>query len=156
MRTRTTQFQVSTNNQSCISGPKSPPPHCNWRVSHHPRPLLSRRSPQHVVHSENIAHRRNQRRAHRRGEVRRWVHQPSCEPPSPRSIRSATNHCGTPPAFSSQLYSGAFNNSFNDIVNGTNPACGTDGFSAALGWDPVTGRGTVNFENLLSAFMELK
>jgi tripeptidyl-peptidase-1 len=24
----------------------------------------------------------------------------------------------------------------NDIVNGTNPGCGTDGFSCAPGWDP--------------------
>jgi len=30
---------------------------------------------------------------------------------------------------------------FNDITNGTNPGCGTDGFSAAPGWDPVTGLG---------------
>jgi subtilase family serine protease len=30
---------------------------------------------------------------------------------------------------------------FNDIVNGTNPGCGTHGFSAVLGWDPVTGLG---------------
>jgi hypothetical protein len=30
----------------------------------------------------------------------------------------------------------------NDITNGTNPGCGTAGFSAARGWDPVTGLGT--------------
>lgn len=29
----------------------------------------------------------------------------------------------------------------NDITNGTNPGCGTAGFSAAPGWDPVTGLG---------------
>lgn len=29
----------------------------------------------------------------------------------------------------------------NDIVNGTNPGCGTEGFSASAGWDPVTGLG---------------
>jgi tripeptidyl-peptidase I len=29
----------------------------------------------------------------------------------------------------------------NDITNGTNPGCGTAGFSAARGWDPVTGSG---------------
>lgn len=28
----------------------------------------------------------------------------------------------------------------NDIVNGTNPGCGTQGFSAVKGWDPVTGK----------------
>lgn len=29
----------------------------------------------------------------------------------------------------------------NDVVNGTNPGCGTAGFDAAPGWDPVTGLG---------------
>lgn len=29
----------------------------------------------------------------------------------------------------------------NDITNGTNPGCGTDGFDATPGWDPVTGLG---------------
>jgi len=33
----------------------------------------------------------------------------------------------------------------NDIVGGTNPGCGTDGFTAVKGWDPVTGLGTPNF-----------
>ena len=27
--------------------------------------------------------------------------------------------------------------SFNDIIKGTNPGCGTVGFSAVTGWDPV-------------------
>ena len=26
---------------------------------------------------------------------------------------------------------------FTDIISGTNPGCGTDGFSADEGWDPV-------------------
>ena len=29
----------------------------------------------------------------------------------------------------------------NDMTDETNPGCGTAGFSAALGWDPVTGLG---------------
>jgi len=33
----------------------------------------------------------------------------------------------------------------HDITNGTNPGCGTSGFSAAKGWDPVTGLGTPNY-----------
>ena len=33
----------------------------------------------------------------------------------------------------------------NDIVGGTNPGCGTGGFEAVKGWDPVTGLGTPNF-----------
>lgn len=28
-----------------------------------------------------------------------------------------------------------------DVTNGTNPGCGTDGFSATPGWDPLTGLG---------------
>lgn len=33
----------------------------------------------------------------------------------------------------------------NDIVGGNNPGCGTGGFTAVEGWDPVTGLGTPNF-----------
>jgi tripeptidyl-peptidase-1 len=36
----------------------------------------------------------------------------------------------------------------NDIVTGTNEGCGTNGFSAGTGWDPVTGLGTPNFVKL--------
>ncbi|KAF8265095.1 peptidase S8/S53 domain-containing protein [Lactarius quietus] len=39
---------------------------------------------------------------------------------------------------------------FNDITSGSNPGCGTEGFSAVPGWDPVTGLGTLDFRNLLS------
>ncbi|KAJ7119026.1 family S53 protease [Mycena epipterygia] len=34
---------------------------------------------------------------------------------------------------------------FNDITSGSNPGCGTAGFSAKAGWDPVTGLGTPNY-----------
>jgi len=37
----------------------------------------------------------------------------------------------------------------NDITIGSNPGCWTDGFSAVVGWDPVTGLGTLNFTLLL-------
>ncbi|KAH8994722.1 subtilisin-like protein [Lactarius hatsudake] len=37
----------------------------------------------------------------------------------------------------------------NDITEGSNPGCGTDGFSAIAGWDPVTGLGTPNFRRML-------
>ncbi|KAF8261121.1 subtilisin-like protein [Lactarius quietus] len=37
---------------------------------------------------------------------------------------------------------------FNDITSGSNPGCGTDGFSAIVGWDPVTGLGTPSFARL--------
>ncbi|KAF8268735.1 subtilisin-like protein [Lactarius quietus] len=36
-----------------------------------------------------------------------------------------------------------------DITTGSNPGCGTDGFSAAIGWDPVTGLGTLDFRKLV-------
>ncbi|KAF8260176.1 subtilisin-like protein [Lactarius quietus] len=37
---------------------------------------------------------------------------------------------------------------FNDITSGSNPGCGTPGFPAIAGWDPVTGIGTPNFDIL--------
>ncbi|GJJ07162.1 hypothetical protein Clacol_001362 [Clathrus columnatus] len=40
------------------------------------------------------------------------------------------------------------NGAFNDITIGNNPGCGTQGFSCQIGWDPVTGLGTPNFEIL--------
>ncbi|KAI6361932.1 hypothetical protein MCOR25_006355 [Pyricularia grisea] len=43
----------------------------------------------------------------------------------------------------------------NDITNGKNPGCGTDGFSAVSGWDPVTGLGTPNYKQMLQVFMDL-
>ncbi|KAF9162193.1 hypothetical protein DFQ26_003760, partial [Actinomortierella ambigua] len=36
------------------------------------------------------------------------------------------------------LYSKS-SNAFNDIIEGKNPSCGTNGFPAMAGWDPVTG-----------------
>ncbi|KAH8990011.1 subtilisin-like protein [Lactarius hatsudake] len=44
---------------------------------------------------------------------------------------------------------GAAQQAFNDITSGSNPGCGTDGFSAVPGWDPVTGIGTPDFQRLL-------
>ncbi|KAK0449571.1 family S53 protease-like protein [Desarmillaria tabescens] len=40
---------------------------------------------------------------------------------------------------------------FFDITTGDNPGCGTNGFPARAGWDPVTGLGTPNFAALLAA-----
>jgi len=42
---------------------------------------------------------------------------------------------------------------FHDITNGSNPNCGTTGFLAAEGWDPVSGLGTPNFPALLDLLM---
>lgn len=43
---------------------------------------------------------------------------------------------------------------FYDITKGTNPGCKTDGFSAAEGWDPVTGLGSPDYPALLKVFMD--
>ncbi|KAJ7132373.1 peptidase S8/S53 domain-containing protein [Mycena epipterygia] len=37
---------------------------------------------------------------------------------------------------------------FNDITSGSNPGCGQTGFTAGVGWDPVTGLGTLDFLRL--------
>ncbi|KAJ4422716.1 hypothetical protein N0V82_002613 [Gnomoniopsis sp. IMI 355080] len=44
---------------------------------------------------------------------------------------------------------------FNDITIGSNPGCGTGGFNATPGWDPVTGLGTPNFPKLKEVFLSL-
>ncbi|KAL9115804.1 MAG: hypothetical protein Q9227_000172 [Pyrenula ochraceoflavens] len=44
---------------------------------------------------------------------------------------------------------------FNDITIGNNPGCGTGGFNATPGWDPVTGLGTPNYEKLKDIFLAL-
>lgn len=73
-----------------------------------------------------------------------------------------------------QIYTEAFSEAFNDITSGTNQGCGTVGFTAVqgkaepssliitlgtdqnmVGWDPVTGLGTPNFEKLKDAFLSL-
>ncbi|KIM60332.1 hypothetical protein SCLCIDRAFT_26677 [Scleroderma citrinum Foug A] len=45
------------------------------------------------------------------------------------------------------LYSTGFK-AMNDITEGNNPGCGTQGFHAAEGWDAVTGFGTPDFKKL--------
>jgi len=41
----------------------------------------------------------------------------------------------------------------NDITMGGNQGCGTPGFTAVSGWDPVTGLGTPDFVKLLEVFL---
>ncbi|KAK1968696.1 Pro-kumamolisin [Colletotrichum sublineola] len=43
----------------------------------------------------------------------------------------------------------------NDVTNGNNPGCGTQGFSAVNGWDPVTGMGTPNYPAMEALFLSL-
>ncbi|KIM58781.1 hypothetical protein SCLCIDRAFT_1218330 [Scleroderma citrinum Foug A] len=45
------------------------------------------------------------------------------------------------------LYSEGYT-ALNDITTGNNPGCGTEGFNATIGWDPVTGLGTPDFQKL--------
>ncbi|KAF7370370.1 Family S53 protease [Mycena sanguinolenta] len=47
------------------------------------------------------------------------------------------------------LYSNAA--ALNDVTTGSNTGCGTNGFPAKTGWDPVTGLGTPNFAALKAA-----
>lgn len=47
----------------------------------------------------------------------------------------------------------------NDVTAGDNSAggaCGTKGFAAVTGWDPVTGLGTPNYPKMLALFLGLK
>jgi len=44
---------------------------------------------------------------------------------------------------------------FKDITSGKNPGCGTDGFTAVPGWDPLTGLGTPNFPKLLGTWLSM-
>ncbi|TWU78818.1 hypothetical protein ED733_007331 [Metarhizium rileyi] len=56
------------------------------------------------------------------------------------------------------LYKAYHSKVFNDIVKGDQPGgdgCGTRGFSAASGWDPVTGLGTPIYPKLLEYFLKL-
>lgn len=53
------------------------------------------------------------------------------------------------------IYSAGFAGAFKDITNGTNPGCGTLGFNATKGWDPVTGLGTPYFPSLLAKWLTL-
>ncbi|KIJ66050.1 hypothetical protein HYDPIDRAFT_87640 [Hydnomerulius pinastri MD-312] len=51
------------------------------------------------------------------------------------------------------IYASNFTDGFNDITNGTNQGCGTLGYNATEGWDPVTGLGTPNFPKLLAKWL---
>ncbi|KIJ15541.1 hypothetical protein PAXINDRAFT_99416 [Paxillus involutus ATCC 200175] len=53
------------------------------------------------------------------------------------------------------IYSSSFVNTFNDITMGGNQGCGTAGYTAVPGWDPVTGLGTPNFPKLVAKWLLL-
>ncbi|KAM5539764.1 hypothetical protein V8D89_006577 [Ganoderma adspersum] len=91
----------------------------------------------------------------------RLVSGTSASAPTFASILSAVNDArlaiGKKPVgwVNPALYTPAFALGFNDIVNGSNPGCGTNGFAAKPGWDPVSGLGTPNFLRLLPSFLLL-
>ncbi|KAH9019211.1 subtilisin-like protein [Lactarius hengduanensis] len=88
-----------------------------------------------------------------KGEKRR-AKGTSCSAPIVAGIISLLNDYrisqGKPPLgfLNPWLYGGGLNG-LNDIVSGSNPGCNTNGFSAAVGWDPVTGLGTPDFVRLM-------
>ncbi|KAI9450437.1 subtilisin-like protein [Lactarius psammicola] len=77
----------------------------------------------------------------------------SCSTPTVAGIISLLNDyrilTGKPPLgfLNPWLYSKGLPG-LNDITFGDNPGCETEGFSATVGWDPVTGLGTPDFVRL--------
>ncbi|KAF8517278.1 subtilisin-like protein [Hysterangium stoloniferum] len=53
------------------------------------------------------------------------------------------------------IYTPKFQAGFNDITSGGNQGCGTPGFTAVKGWDPVTGLGTPNVAKLIDLWVKL-
>ncbi|TFK74740.1 subtilisin-like protein [Pluteus cervinus] len=72
-------------------------------------------------------------------------------------VNDARIHAGKKPVgfINPVIYSSDFQHAFNDITMGGNQGCGTPGFTAVSGWDPVTGLGTPNFSKILPLFMAL-
>lgn len=44
---------------------------------------------------------------------------------------------------------------FNDVTTGSNPGCGTEGFPAKKGWDPVSGLGSADYGRLREVLLAL-
>ncbi|KAH8995546.1 tripeptidyl peptidase I, isoform CRA_e [Lactarius hatsudake] len=90
--------------------------------------------------------------------VRTGVEGTSCSAPTVAAIISLLNDYlitnGRPPLgfLNIRLYGDGFAG-LNDITSGSNPGCGTNGFSAVPGWDPVTGLGMPDFEKLQNIFI---
>ncbi|KAJ8585970.1 subtilisin-like protein [Rhizopogon salebrosus TDB-379] len=72
-------------------------------------------------------------------------------------VNDARIAVGKPPIgfINPTIYSAEFAKCFHDVTNGTNPGCGTLGFNATQGWDPVTGLGTPDFPSLLAKWLAL-
>jgi tripeptidyl-peptidase-1 len=77
----------------------------------------------------------------------------SCSAPTFASFVSMLNDARisagkTPLGFLNPFLYSAGYTALNDITVGNNPGCGTEGFNATTGWDPISGFGTPNFEKL--------
>jgi tripeptidyl-peptidase-1 len=77
----------------------------------------------------------------------------SCSAPTFASIVALLNDYlvsqgRSPLGFLNPFLYGKGSAGLNDITQGSNPGCNTNGFSAGTGWDPVTGLGTPNFSSL--------
>jgi tripeptidyl-peptidase-1 len=77
----------------------------------------------------------------------------SCSAPTFASFVSMLNDARisagkTPLGFLNPFLYSAGYTALNDITVGNNPGCGTEGFNATTGWDPISGLGTPNFEKL--------
>jgi len=77
----------------------------------------------------------------------------SCSTPTAAGVISLLNDFliskgKSPLGFLNPLIYSTAATGFNDITSGSNPGCGTSGFSVAKGWDPVTGMGTPDFVKL--------
>ncbi|KAL6299946.1 peptidase S8/S53 domain-containing protein [Sparassis latifolia] len=89
------------------------------------------------------------------------VYGTSCSSPVSAAILSAVNDArlavgkGPMGFINPTIYTPRGMEAFNDITTGTNPGCGTVGFYAERGWDPVTGVGTPSFPKLLELFLSL-
>ena len=57
----------------------------------------------------------------------------------------------SPLGFLNPFLYGNAKGAFVDVTEGSNPGCGTQGFPAAQGWDPITGLGTPDYVALRKA-----
>ncbi|KAH8979803.1 subtilisin-like protein [Lactarius akahatsu] len=81
------------------------------------------------------------------------VHGTSCATPIVAGIISLLNDYRIsqgrrPLGFLNPWLYGIARAGLNDITSGSNPGCNTGGFPAIVGWDPVTGLGSVDFQRL--------
>ncbi|KAH9973593.1 subtilisin-like protein [Lactifluus volemus] len=85
----------------------------------------------------------------------------SCSTPTAAGIISLLNdfrisQCQPPLGFLNPLLYTSASKGFNAITSGSNPGCGTQGFSAMAGWNPVTGLGTPDFLKLKGILSQLR